>query len=86
MSHEDKGKLLHKLNTRRELFERKVIWEKKFTQYDLNLIELLVRNGANVNKCDSNGIYPLHVAITRQNDLICNFLLKHGSLVNIHDK
>ena len=53
---------------------------------DLNLIELLVKNGADVNKCDSNGIYPLHVAITRQNDLICNFLLNNASLVNIFDK
>ena len=53
---------------------------------DLNIVELLIKNGADVNKNDSNGVYPLHVAINRQNDIICDFLIKNGALINVIDK
>jgi ankyrin repeat protein len=53
---------------------------------DLPLIELLVKSGADVNKCDSNGVYPLHCAIMRLNDDICDFLLKSGARVDLTDK
>jgi ankyrin repeat protein len=45
-----------------------------------------VKNGADVNKNDSNGQYPLHVAISRQHDEICEFLLNNGALINVIDK
>ena len=53
---------------------------------DLNIIELLVTNGASVNKCDSNGLYPLHCAIMRRNDEICEYLLKNGADPTLTDK
>ncbi len=53
---------------------------------DINLIKLLVECDADVNKCDSNGVYPLHVALNRQNDEICEYLLSQGALLNAVDK
>ena len=53
---------------------------------DINLIRLLVECDADVNKCDSNGVYPLHVALNRQNDEICEYLLSQGALLNAVDK
>lgn len=53
---------------------------------DLSLIQLLITNGADVNICDTNGVHPLHVAINRQNDEICDYLLNAGALINAIDK
>ena len=53
---------------------------------DLALIDLLVRHGADVNKCDSNGLYPLHAALMRQNDEICDYLLLNGANFRLNDK
>lgn len=53
---------------------------------DLDLIKLLVKHGADVNLCNSNGTYPLHLAITRQEETICEFLLQSGADVNGCDK
>lgn len=53
---------------------------------DLPLIKLLVKNGADVNLCNSNGTYPLHLAITRQDDEACEFLIESGANVNGCDK
>lgn len=56
------------------------------TMADLNLIKLLIDNGALVNKTDTNGVYPLLVAMNRQNDEICDYLLSKGALINEPDK
>jgi ankyrin repeat protein len=53
---------------------------------DINLIKLLVNHGANLNNCDSNGVYPLHVAINRLNDEICDYLLSNQILLDTPDK
>ncbi len=53
---------------------------------DLALVKLLVKYGANVNLSNSNGTYPLHLAISRQNRAICEFLLEQGADVNGCDK
>ena len=47
---------------------------------------MLVENGADVNRCDSNGVYPIHIAINRKNDAICDYLLAHAALINVTDK
>ena len=47
---------------------------------DLSVIQLLVNNGADLNRCDSNGFYPLHIAVTRQIDEICDYLLEHPGI------
>lgn len=53
---------------------------------DLNLIQLLVASGADVNRPDSNGVYPLHVALMRMNDEICDFLIESGADITRADK
>ena len=53
---------------------------------NLKTIKLLVKSGANVNAFDINGIYPLHVAINRKNDEICDYLINEGALINVIDK
>ena len=53
---------------------------------DLTLIELLIKKGANVNISDTNGVSPLHVAVNRQNNEICDYLLNFGAAINIVDK
>lgn len=53
---------------------------------DLSIIKRLVESGADVNLCNSNGTYPLHLAITRQEDEICDFLIESGADVNGCDK
>ena len=47
---------------------------------DLNVVQLLIKNGADLNRCDSNGFYPLHIAVTRQNDEICDYLLENPGI------
>jgi ankyrin repeat protein len=45
----------------------------------LNLIELLVKSGADINLgSHSSGVCPFHLAITRQDDAICEFFLDKG--------
>jgi len=53
---------------------------------DLNLIELLINNGSNLNALDENCVCPLHVAINRQNDEICDYLLNKKVFINAADK
>ena len=53
---------------------------------DLNIIKLLIKSGANINTSDINGIYPLHVAINRKNDEICDYLINEGAFINVVDK
>jgi ankyrin repeat protein len=53
---------------------------------DFTLIEMLIKFDADVNLSDSNGTTPLHAAINRKNDDICDFLLNKGALINTSDK
>lgn len=53
---------------------------------DLSLIQMLIKNGANVNISDTNGVSPLHVAVNRQNNEICDYLLSVGAEINTTDK
>lgn len=53
---------------------------------DIEVIKLLVKSGAKLNSCDINGIYPLHVAINRKDDEICDYLINEGAFINIVDK
>jgi ankyrin repeat protein len=48
----------------------------------LEVIKLLIKNGASVSICDSNGMYPLHVAINRQDNEICDYLLSKKAPLN----
>ncbi len=48
----------------------------------LDVIKLLIKNGASVNICDSNGVYPLHVAINRQDNEICDYLVTKNAPLN----
>lgn len=54
---------------------------------DLDVIQLLVEHGADVNhqQFDTNGTYPLHIALSRKNDGICDYLLTQGSFINEPD-
>jgi ankyrin repeat protein len=50
------------------------------------VVKFLIESGANLNTQDINGITPLHVAINRKNDLICDYLLEQGAQINVIDK
>ena len=52
----------------------------------LEIVKLLVESGANVNNSDINGITPLHIAINRKNDKICDYLIEAGAFINVIDK
>ena len=53
---------------------------------DFSLIETLIKFDADVNLSDPNDITPLHAAINRKNDDICDLLLNKGALINTSDK
>jgi ankyrin repeat protein len=52
----------------------------------LEIVKLLVESGANINSSDINAITPLHVAINRKNDQICDYLIEAGAFINVIDK
>ena len=53
---------------------------------EFKIVKLLIKSGANVNLSDINGITPLHVAINRKNDELCDYLIDQGALINVVDK
>lgn len=53
--------------------------ESGLAERKLNIVKLLVKNGANVNKANFNGITPLHLAETVE---IADFLIKNGADVH----
>src|SRR5712672_2741176 len=52
----------------------------------LNVVELLVQNGADVNKPDENRNTPLHLAAHHGQLDIAHLLLKSGSSINLQDR
>ena len=53
---------------------------------NLDLIELLVSNGASVNVKDNNGVTPLHSVVYRGNIEAVELLISNGADVNIQHK
>lgn len=51
-----------------------------------NLIDLLVKNGVNINATDAVGRTPLYLAVIKQFPDTVRVLLEHGANVNIGDK
>ena len=52
----------------------------------LEVLELMVRRGAELNTQTKHGEAPLHQCALRGNHLATEFLLSHGADVNIHNK
>jgi ankyrin repeat protein len=53
---------------------------------EFKIVKYLIKSGANINLFDINGITPLHVAINRKIDELCDYLLDQGALINVVDK
>jgi len=53
---------------------------------NFNAIEILIKQGADVNQIDENGRYPLHNAASKGYVDIIEVLIKHGAKVNQEDK
>eukprot|EP01096_Ripella_sp_DP13-Kostka_P013910 TRINITY_DN6148_c0_g1_i1.p1 TRINITY_DN6148_c0_g1~~TRINITY_DN6148_c0_g1_i1.p1 ORF type:complete len:255 (+),score=88.63 TRINITY_DN6148_c0_g1_i1:10-774(+) len=49
----------------------------------LNIVEILVKNGANVNHQDGDGFTPLHMACTSGHEDIAMFLVQNGARLDI---
>ena len=49
-------------------------------------IKLLLKNGANPNISNDDGLSPLHAAVSKQNISIVKVLLKYGANPNIKSK
>ena len=52
----------------------------------VNVVKLLLGNGANVNVQDSDGVSGLHLAVSNANLSLVDILIKHGAKVNLQDK
>jgi ankyrin repeat protein len=52
---------------------------------DRDVIELLVKKGADVNHPDSNGDSPLHLAVKKDYRVLTKLLIAHGANVNPKD-
>ncbi|MDD5424979.1 MAG: ankyrin repeat domain-containing protein [candidate division Zixibacteria bacterium] len=57
------------------------IWSGK-----LDILKILVENGARINVLDRNGFSPLHHAIIQKNNDIVKYLLAHGAFLNVRDE
>jgi len=51
----------------------------------LDLIEMLVDNGARINLYDNNGLTPLHWAVKSGQAEAVSYLLDHGAFLNVKD-
>ncbi|XP_063924235.1 uncharacterized protein LOC135138239 isoform X2 [Zophobas morio] len=54
---------------------------------EMDLVELLVKNGVSVNASDAHGRLPIHYACSNSsyNDDVVSFLIKNGACVNVGD-
>lgn len=50
------------------------------------MVELLLKNGANPNIANSDMVYPLHLASSQSNAFKVQLLLDHGAFINVRDK
>nr|XP_022300113.1 uncharacterized protein LOC111108482 isoform X2 [Crassostrea virginica] len=50
------------------------------------IVQLLLKNGAEVNLCNTKGFSPLHIACGNGNECIVKQLLNNGAQVNLCDK
>ncbi len=57
-----------------------------FFAVEPKIAELLIKNGADVNQADENGLTPLMVAVEEANLKMVRFLVKNGASVNVQNK
>ena len=52
----------------------------------IDLVKLLLKNDANPNITNEDGLTPFHIAVLKQNITIVKILLKYGSNPNLKSK
>jgi serine/threonine protein kinase len=58
------------------------LWQSAIVYGNVEMLELLLEHGANINAKDNSGITPLHAAIQTGNLSITKWLLEHGASIN----